>query len=140
MPWTYILTCSDGSYYVGSTFDLQARLWQHNQGEGAAYTRHRRPVELTWCAEFESVRDAFHFEKQVQGWGRAKREALMAGRFDLLPGLASRSWSAARGRTHSDLPDPPRRPTARPVMPWDVPHRPADDPDDPWAPPVPLGE
>ena len=73
-----------------STTDLQARLWAHNHapGGGTAYTRRRRPVRLVWSAEFESVAEAFAFEKQVQNWSRAKREALISGRVDLLPGLA----------------------------------------------------
>ncbi|WP_139978049.1 GIY-YIG nuclease family protein [Nocardioides litoris] len=98
MAWTYILRCSDRTYHVGSTIDLERRMGQHQEGLGAAYTRGRRPVELAWCAEFASVRDAFEFEKRVQGWGRLKREALIAGRWDLLPRLASRCWSAQQSR------------------------------------------
>ena len=86
--WTYILECSDGSYYVGSTTDLDRRVSQHNRGEGAAYTRHRRPVRLVWSVEFDRIDEAFHFEKQVQNWGRAKRLALIEGRWTDLPGLA----------------------------------------------------
>ncbi|HET8961531.1 GIY-YIG nuclease family protein, partial [Nocardioides sp.] len=65
---------------------------QHNLGLGAAYTRvrRRRPVRLVWAAEFNRVEDAFLYEKQVQGWSRAKRIALIEGRFDALPDLASR--------------------------------------------------
>ena len=96
MAWTYIVECADGSYYVGSTTDLDRRLSQHNLGEGAAYTRHRRPVVLVWSAEFARVDEAFHYEKQIQNWGRAKRRALIEGRFTDLPALA-------RGR---DLPPP----------------------------------
>ncbi len=88
VAWVYILECSDRSYYVGSTTSLEDRLWQHQQGRGAAYTRNRRPVQLLWSHETESVAEAFTLEKQIQNWSRAKREALMAGRFDLLPGLA----------------------------------------------------
>ncbi len=88
MAWTYILRCSDGSYYVGSTTDLAARLYQHEQGLGAAYTRRRRPVELVWSGAFETVAEAFSFEKKVQNWSRAKREALIEGRFEDLPALA----------------------------------------------------
>jgi hypothetical protein len=44
MAWVYIVECRDGSYYVGSTTDLDRRIWQHNEGLGAQYTRHRRPV------------------------------------------------------------------------------------------------
>jgi putative endonuclease len=68
MAYVYILRCSDGSYYVGSTTSVEARVWQHQQGEGAAYTRRRLPVELVWVGEFEHVGAAFDFEKQVQGW------------------------------------------------------------------------
>lgn len=97
MPWTYILECSDGSYYVGSTRHIEARLWQHNEGLGAEYTKRRRPVRLAWSGEFETIQDAFAFEKQVQGWNRRKRQALIDGRFDQLPGLASRAWRHRAG-------------------------------------------
>ncbi|WP_432476643.1 GIY-YIG nuclease family protein [Nocardioides sp. GXQ0305] len=96
MAWTYILECADRTYYVGSTVDLQGRVWQHQNGEGAAYTRHRLPVTLVWSAQFDRVDQAFAFEKRVQGWGRRKREALIEGRYEDLPELSSRSWSAVR--------------------------------------------
>jgi predicted GIY-YIG superfamily endonuclease len=88
MASVYILECSDGTYYVGSTTDLGARLEQHRLGMGARYTARRRPVKLVWSMEFESVVDAFAFEKQVQNWSRQKRRALIDGRLDDLPGLA----------------------------------------------------
>ncbi|MFZ5847003.1 MAG: GIY-YIG nuclease family protein [Actinomycetota bacterium] len=94
MAWTYILECADGSYYVGSTVDLERRVSEHNNGLGAAYTRRRRPVTLRWAGEFDRVEDAYAFEKQVQGWGRRKREALISGRLQHLPVLASRSAKA----------------------------------------------
>ena len=94
MPWTYILECADGTLYVGSTIDLERRVSQHNLGLGAAYTRirRRRPVTLVWAAEFNDVGQAFAFEKQIQGWNRAKRRALIEGRLDDLPGLARGHW------------------------------------------------
>ncbi|WP_146825382.1 GIY-YIG nuclease family protein [Aeromicrobium flavum] len=93
MAHVYILRCSDGSYYVGSTRHLEARLHQHRTGTGAEYTKRRLPVELLWSYAFESVADAFAAEKRIQGWSRAKREALMRGKFHLLPGLAKkRNW------------------------------------------------
>ena len=98
MAWVYILECADGSYYVGSTTDLERRVSEHQLGEGAAYTKRRRPVRLVWAVDFNRVDEAFLFEKRVQGWSRRKREALIAGRFDALPGLASRSWAARRSR------------------------------------------
>ncbi len=90
MAWTYILWCADGSFYVGSTTDPEVRFAQHQNGEGAAYTRprRRRPVRLVWSAEFARIEDAFAFEKQVQNWSRAKRIALIEGRLDDLPALA----------------------------------------------------
>ena len=90
MAWMYILRCGDGSFYVGSTTDLEGRVAQHQSGEGAEYTRRRRPVTLVYAVEFARVEDAFLFEKRVQGWRRAKREALITGRPDLLPRLAKR--------------------------------------------------
>ncbi len=89
MPYMYILECSDGSFYVGSTVDLERRLAQHQIGEGAKYTARRRPVELRYCEQYDRVDEAFAREKQVQGWGREKRLALIEGRFDELPGLSS---------------------------------------------------
>ena len=90
MAWVYILECADGSFYVGSTRNLDGRLEQHQLGMGAAYTRRhgRRPVRLAWAAEFDNMGEAFLLEKQLQGWGRAKRIALIEGRFDDLPALA----------------------------------------------------
>ena len=98
MAWVYILECSDKSFYVGSTKDLELRMWQHQAGEGAAYTRRRRPVRLVWSLHFDRIDEAFDFEKRVQGWGRAKRLALIEGRLDDLPSLASRSWAALERR------------------------------------------
>ncbi|WP_182523525.1 GIY-YIG nuclease family protein [Nocardioides dongkuii] len=99
MAWTYILECADGSYYVGSTIDLERRVGEHDAGVGAAYTslRRRRPVRLVWAAEFARVEDAFAYEKQVQGWSRAKRRALIEGRYDGLPALARGRWRGDPG-------------------------------------------
>ena len=95
MAWMYILECRDGSYYVGSTTDLEARVWQHNHDpDGPVYTRRRRPVHVVWSAQYDSVEQAFLYEKQVQGWSRRKREALIWGDFELLPSLARRRTSS----------------------------------------------
>ncbi len=96
MAWMYILECSDGSYYVGSTRDLERRLSQHNQGEGAVYTARRRPVKLVFAAEFGHVADAYAAEKQVQGWRREKREALIRGDYEALPELARKRFSKSK--------------------------------------------
>ncbi|WP_230621779.1 GIY-YIG nuclease family protein [Aggregatibacter sp. Marseille-P9115] len=86
--WMYILRCSDGSYYTGSTRDLEGRLYEHQNGLGAVFTKKRLPIKLVYCEEFERIDDAFYREKQVQGWSRAKKDALIQGQYDLLPKLA----------------------------------------------------
>ena len=88
MAHVYILRCSDGSYYVGSTRNLEHRLWQHREGIGCAYTRDKRPVELVFAQEYERVVDAWGAERKIHGRSRAKREALIRGDFDALPGLS----------------------------------------------------
>jgi putative endonuclease len=98
MAWVYIVECSDGSYYVGSTVDLERRVSEHNLGLGAAYTKHRRPVRLVWAEEHFRVEDAYVVEKRLQGWSRRKREALISGNPATLPGLSSQSWAAMRER------------------------------------------
>ena len=73
----YILECSDGSYYTCSTWNLEKRLAEHNSGIGANYTAKKLPVRLVFCEEFSRIDDAFYREKQVQGWSRAKKKALI---------------------------------------------------------------
>jgi putative endonuclease len=101
MAWVYILECSDGSFYVGSSTDLERRVWQHQNGEGAAYTRRRRPVRLVWCLAFDRIDEAWAFEKQIQGWSRKKRRALVEGRTEDLGWLSSRGVAARRKRRSS---------------------------------------
>ncbi len=98
MAWTYLLECRDGSFYVGSTTDLMARLHQHQTGTGAVRTRTRLPVRLVWYAELETIPEAFALEKRIRRWGRAKRLALVRGELDRLPELASRSSHGVRTR------------------------------------------
>ncbi len=84
----YILECADGSYYTGSTKNLELRLAQHQSGEGANHTKKRLPVRLVYFEEYQRIDEAFYREKQVQGWSRKKKEALIIGDFDKLPELA----------------------------------------------------
>jgi putative endonuclease len=89
--YLYILRCRDGAYYVGTTRNsLEARLAEHNAGTFDGFTSLRRPVELVFHQEFDRITDAIAAERQVKGWRRAKKEALIAGRYDLLPELAKR--------------------------------------------------
>ena len=84
----YILECIDGSYYTGSTNNLELRLAQHQAGEGADHTKKRLPVKLVYYEEFQRVDEAFYREKQVQGWSRKKKEALINGEYGKLPELS----------------------------------------------------
>lgn len=86
--YTYILECSDGSYYTGSTVDLDKRMVQHQEGNGANHTKKRLPVKLIYVEEYDSIAKAFYREKQIQGWKRAKKEALIRGEIRELPSLA----------------------------------------------------
>ncbi len=86
--YMYILRCSDDTYYTGSTINLELRIAQHQSGEGANHTKKRLPVELIYYEEFDRIDTAFYREKQVQGWGRKKKEALIYGKNSNLNDLA----------------------------------------------------
>lgn len=88
--YMYILQCNDGTYYTGSTKYLELRLSQNQDGKGANYTSKRLPVTLLYYEEFDRIDYAFNREKQVQGWSRKKKEALMKGEAYLLPKLAKK--------------------------------------------------
>jgi predicted GIY-YIG superfamily endonuclease len=86
----YILCCADGTYYVGHTTDLDARLALRHAGRGPAYTRARRPVELIYSETFAAVDDASRREAQVKRWSGQKKRALAEGAGDTLKSLARR--------------------------------------------------
>jgi putative endonuclease len=79
MPFMYILLCSDGSYYTGSTWDINRRFEEHQNGAGAEYTKDRIPVKLVHCEEFDRIEDAYRRERQIHGWSRNKKKALIEG-------------------------------------------------------------
>ena len=98
MKWmyVYILKCSDNSYYTGVTNDPEWRVQEHNEGNDVkAYTYKRRPVELVFCEMFHDPDQAIAFEKQLKGWSRKKKEALIRGDWNALPGL-----SECQNQTH----------------------------------------
>ena len=90
--YMYILECSDGSYYTGSTRNLEMRLAQHQAGEGANHTQKRLPVKLVYYEVFGRIDEAFYREKQVQRWSRKKKEALIENRSEDLP-LLSKNYT-----------------------------------------------
>ncbi len=91
----YILLCRDGSYYVGSTSgSLERRLAEHQAGTFDGYTAHRRPVSLVFQRAFEHIEDVIAAERQIKGWRREKKEALIRRDFAALSLLASRAKRA----------------------------------------------
>ena len=101
--WTYILRCSDDSYYTGSTDDLDLRIAQHQNGVFKGYTYKRRPIMLVWSQEMPTRIEALEAEKRIKGWTRAKKEALIAGDWTRLSILARGGDSRARPSTSSGL-------------------------------------
>jgi predicted GIY-YIG superfamily endonuclease len=87
--YVYVLRCRDGSYYVGHTDNIENRLAAHHSGAiPDCYTHDLRPVELVICQEFQTRQEAFERERQVKGWSRAKKEALIAGKMRRLEVLS----------------------------------------------------
>ena len=93
--YMYILECHNGLYYVGSTNELRQRIREHQDGLGANFTRKNLPVKLVYFEEFDRIEDAFLREKQVQGWSRKKKEALIYG-FEVDLHL----YSSCKNKTH----------------------------------------
>jgi putative endonuclease len=98
----YVLKCADGSYYVGTARNgLDIRVAEHNSGALGGYTSGRRPVTLLFSQHFERITDAISAERQLKGWSRAKKQALIEGHWHHISILAK------RGHPH-----PSRRPPA----------------------------
>jgi putative endonuclease len=94
----YLVRCSDGSYYSGTARDgLEKRVAEHNSGTFGGYTATRRPVTLVFSQWFDRIVDAIAAERQVKGWSRAKKEALIRGDFEQLKFLARRRRSNPHG-------------------------------------------
>ena len=79
IAFVYILRCSDGSLYIGATTDLEWRVARHNEGRASAFTAMRRPVRLVFYEMFPNIAQAVARERQLKGWTKAKKEALVAG-------------------------------------------------------------
>ncbi|HKK61726.1 MAG TPA: GIY-YIG nuclease family protein [Bacteroidales bacterium] len=90
--YMYILKCANGQYYTGSTKDLDKRIDQHLCGQGANFTKKHLPVELVYYEEYDRIDKAFYREKQVQGWSRKKKEALIEGKYSQIPDLAKKRF------------------------------------------------
>src|SRR3990172_6910084 len=94
--YVYILRCADGSYYTGHTDNLEKRLAAHQHGEITGYTSVRQPVELVFCESFATRDEAFALERQIKGWKRQEKEALIAGNWSRLGQLSRTHGSPAQ--------------------------------------------
>jgi putative endonuclease len=94
--FVYMLRCRDGSYYVGSANQLERRLGEHQTGVFGGYTSSRLPVDLVWSEEFEHASDAIAAERQIKGWSRAKKEALINGDWAAIVHLSKRRGAQSR--------------------------------------------
>lgn len=88
MFWAYLLRCADGSFYCGHTDHLEDRIASHQHGQLRGYTRSRRPITLAWSQEFASRYEALSAERQIKGWSKAKKQALVDGDWNLVSLLA----------------------------------------------------
>jgi putative endonuclease len=89
--YIYMLRCADGSYYVGSARrGLERRVSEHNLGVYGGYTSTRRPVTMVWAEHFPDITDAIAVERQIKGWSRAKKEALIRGDYGAIQMFARR--------------------------------------------------
>lgn len=96
MPFLYLLECCDGTYYTGSTKDLERRLAEHSSGVGANYTARRLPVRLVYSEEFRRIDDAFYREKQIQNWSHEKKIALISRDFASVREKGRKTFKRAR--------------------------------------------
>ena len=97
--YVYILRCTDGSCYTGHTDSLESRVAAHERGEFPGYTHTRRPVRLVYAEVFYSREEELASERQIKGWRREKKEALI-----------KRDWERLIELSHTN-----RSPTAQPV-------------------------
>lgn len=87
--FVHILKCSDDSYYTGVTNNLEKRIKEHQSGIIKGYTSKKLPVKLVFSERFNDINQAIRFEKQIKGWNRKKKEALINRDFNLLVHLSN---------------------------------------------------
>ena len=95
--YLYIVRCADGAYYTGTArHGLEQRVAEHNAGSYDGWTARRRPVVLVFSEWFDRILDAIAAERQIKGWSRAKKEALIRGDFKALRALSRRGPHPSR--------------------------------------------
>ncbi len=97
--YVYMLECSDNSYYIGVSNDAEKRFQEHSTGINRnCYTYTRRPLKFVFSQIFSGPNSAIAFEKKIKGWSRAKKRALIEGKWELLPELS---------KSHTEKPSHP---------------------------------
>ena len=91
--WVYIIRCADGSYYIGSTRELEKRLWAHEKGRAATHTARRRPLYLAYSEKHGTRESARRRELQIKRWTREKKEALISGNMEGLKSMGKKRVS-----------------------------------------------
>ncbi len=76
--YVYIIECDDGSFYTGQTNSIERRISEHRAGEGARYTKHRRPITLRYVEEVETRDDALDRERQIKNKSHHQKAKLCA--------------------------------------------------------------
>jgi putative endonuclease len=101
--FVYMLRCADDSYYVGSATgdDLTKRIAEHQSGAFPGYTWSRRPVTLIWSEHFDRITDAIAAERKIKGWSRAKKQALVDGKWESVQLLSRRRAGRPRVKPSS---------------------------------------
>ena len=101
--YVYILECSNGKFYTGSTKYLERRIAQHQEGTGANFTKKHLPVKLVYYEEYDNIAGAFYREKQIQGWSRRKKLALIENRHHELPQISKSTLRQAQGTEKQNI-------------------------------------
>ena len=87
--FVYMLKCRDGSYYIGHTDDIEKRIAEHNDGSIKCYTQSRLPVKVVYTKDFATRDEALIAERQIKGWSRIKKEALIRDDWDMIKKLSN---------------------------------------------------
>ena len=91
--YVYMLRCSDGSFYIGQTDNIERRLAEHKDGKTPCFTQTRLPVQLVYMQEFGGRDEAITAERQIKKWNRQKKEALIKNNWEKIHLLAKKKFN-----------------------------------------------
>ncbi len=73
----YLARCKDNTLYAGYCANIKDREAKHNKGEGAKYTKARRPIQIVYFEEFSTRSEAMKREAEIKSWSKAEKENLI---------------------------------------------------------------